>query len=135
MAPTSFENPPPVEGDAKIPGCLDEWTGFMLTLFAIPCILMIIAVVCVAWRQKQGRTTPLVISMDDEATEVANVRTPLLAVTPPTQGKNMLTIPETYTPYSISPALSGRTEIASPVEEGQQHKLKDIPEFSISKAT
>ncbi|KAK0665536.1 hypothetical protein QBC41DRAFT_12772 [Cercophora samala] len=116
---------------------LSEWTGFMVTLFAIPCILMTIMAVCAVWRQKKERTVSLVVSMDHEVTEVANVRTPLLSVTssPPLKAKNTLEIPGTYTPFSISPALSGRTEIASPVEEGQQHQFKDIPEFSISHAT
>ncbi|KAK0739295.1 hypothetical protein B0T21DRAFT_346620 [Apiosordaria backusii] len=136
MAPISgFENLPPV--DADVPDPLEQWTGFMITLFAIPCILMIIAAVCVVWRQKQGRTKCFVISMDEEVTEVANIRTPLLAVSPssPAKGKKTLEIPGTFTPCSISPALSGRTEIASPVEEGQQDQFKDIPEFSISRAS
>ncbi|KAK4679678.1 hypothetical protein QC764_206276 [Podospora pseudoanserina] len=122
--------------DATRPHPISEWTGFMVTLFAIPCILMTIAAVWAVWRQKQIRTISLVVSMDYEVTEVANVRTPLLALpsTPQLKAKNTLEIPGMYTP-SISPALSGRTEIASPVEEEQRHKFKDIPEFSISRAT
>ncbi|KAK4177611.1 hypothetical protein QBC36DRAFT_127297 [Triangularia setosa] len=136
MAPISgFENSPPVDANVSKP--ISQWTGFMVTLFAIPCILMTIAAVCVVFRQKQGRTMSLVISMDQEVTDVANVRTPLLAVSPspPPKAKRTLEIPGTFTPCSFSPALSGRTEIASPVEGGQQHQFQDISEFSISKAT